>query len=413
MNLRLLLGSAALLPTTNSLIDTLPETGSLASFAYVHPYLHPTVIDGEIPDGFSFFTPPTHNQLVQDDLPTAFQDSLNHFEETLNLIPGTTQIDYQSGRIEYLTLSVPILPGGGDGNRLLWSVSTGAEDELEDGKSSQERVLTSPSNAEEWTELAVSALHGWLSTHASLLEIDTDELFEPDTVRTAVHGDGDTIQLHLPRTYKGITVSGSRAMATIKLGNLINLGLEQWGAIADDFDAQPQTSWEDAYDALMIYTGRPLNEREGEKCPPELQIATFYSSDETNFGGGYEYKLVWRVCPTFEGQEVEIMEGIVDAHTGEIYSFVDKVHYFQARGGVYPISNDKVGSEGFVQVGWPMPYMTVGNETTDSGGNYFNDGSVVGRFSGQYVKIKDVCGSSSLSGSRGLDWGSSGGDDCE
>eukprot|EP00804_Cyclotella_cryptica_P017327 CCRYP_018997-RA/>CCRYP_018997-RA protein AED:0.04 eAED:0.04 QI:373/1/1/1/0.62/0.44/9/2479/759 len=413
MNLRLLLGSPLLLSTTNGLIETPPENDSLASFAFVHPHLHPTVTDGETPDGYPSFTPQTQNLLGPDILPTAFQDSLTEFEDSLNLVPGTTQIDYLSGRIECLTLSVPILPGGGDGNRLLWRVSTGAEDELRDRSSAQERTLTSPSNADEWAELATSALQGWMSAHASLLEIDTDELFEPETVRTAVHGNGDTIQLHIPRTYKGITVSGSRAMATIKLGNLINLGLEQWGTIADDFDVQPQTSLEDAYDALKIYTGTALNERVGAKCTPELQIATFYSSGKANFGEGYDYKLVWRVCPTFEGQGVEIMEGIVDAQSGEIYSFVDKVHYFEAKGGVYPISNDNVGFDGMAHVGWPMPYMAVGNEITDGGGNYFNDGSVSGTFNGPYVRIKDVCGSASLSGYDGLDWSTSGGDDCK
>ena len=92
MNLLLLLGSSALLPTTNSLIETLSENGSLTSLVFVHLYLCPIVIDGDIPDGVSSFTPRTHNQQGQDDLPMTFQDSLNQFKEGLNLVLGMTQI---------------------------------------------------------------------------------------------------------------------------------------------------------------------------------------------------------------------------------------------------------------------------------------------------------------------------------
>ena len=111
------------------------------------------------------------------------------------------------------------------------------------------------------------------------------------------------------------------------------------------------------------------------------------------------------------------MEGLINAHTGEVYSFVDKVHYLTAKGGVYPISNDKRAPngipDGFEQPGWPMPFMYVGNKITTTGGNYDISGSVSAALSGPYVLISDNCGSSSLSGSNGLDWGTSGGTDCK
>lgn len=103
----------------------------------------------------------------------------------------------------------------------------------------------------------------------------------------------------------------------------------------------------------------------------------------------------------------------MNAETGEIYSFIDKVHYFESKGGVYPISNDQRFPDGLQQNGWPMPYMYVGNEITDTGGNYFQTGSVTASFNGPYVVVSDNCGSSSLSGDGGLDWSTSGGTNCE
>jgi hypothetical protein len=103
-------------------------------------------------------------------------------------------------------------------------------------------------------------------------------------------------------------------------------------------------------------------------CKPELQIITFAQGElppavtkgRTNnrlrkggsaFGDGYTHKLVWKVCPKFEGQTNEMMEGIVDAKTGKVYSFQDTVDYFQAKGDVYPLSNDGEGADGSLQAG--------------------------------------------------------------
>lgn len=69
----------------------------------------------------------------------------------------------------------------------------------------------------------------------------TDSPSSLDNVRTAVHGeDGDMIQMSIQRTYKGVKVVGSRAAATIKRGNLINVGLEQWGDINERFSTEPR-----------------------------------------------------------------------------------------------------------------------------------------------------------------------------
>jgi hypothetical protein len=62
-----------------------------------------------------------------------------------------------------------------------------------------------------------------------------------ETIRTAVHGDdGDMIQISMQRTFKGVKVVDSRATATIKRGNLVNIGLETWGDIDESFNVQPR-----------------------------------------------------------------------------------------------------------------------------------------------------------------------------
>ena len=104
--------------------------------------------------------------------------------------------------------------------------------------------------------------------HETDLQIDANELFSFSNIRSAVHGeDGVTIQISMRRSYKGLPVVGSRATATIKRGNLINVGLEMWGDIEKRFSVEPRLSEEDAYKALAIKTALVLT---GEvTCKPQ------------------------------------------------------------------------------------------------------------------------------------------------
>eukprot|EP00804_Cyclotella_cryptica_P000077 CCRYP_013734-RC/>CCRYP_013734-RC protein AED:0.05 eAED:0.05 QI:386/1/1/1/0.62/0.55/9/209/1800 len=375
----------------HALVD-IDRNGTVAENAFVDPDLSKDI---PISEGVNLID----EEPVK--VPEGFIGKLNELEAKLDLLPNSTQIDLKAGRVESITLAQPILPGSGVRNRLLWSVATG-----------EDTTHGSPVTSEEWEEIAIQAVKNWMVDHASDLDVNVDtELFAEGTVRTGIHADGDMIQLHIPRIFKGIPVVGARAMATIKLGNLINVGFEDWGTIPSDFPVEPTLTAGEAYDAVAAHAQRSL--LQGNNCDPELEILTMTpSSSSGQFGEGYKYVLAWRVCPLLEGQDNEVMEGLVDAQSGQIYSFVDKVDYFQAKGGVYPISNDKRFPDGVQQPGWPMPYMYVGNELTDTGGNYFQSGSVTASFNGKYVLIKDNCGSSSLSGSGGLDWGTSGGTDC-
>ena len=61
----------------------------------------------------------------------------------------------------------------------------------------------------------------------------------------------------------------------------------------------------------------------------------------------------------------------------------------------------------------PMSYMQVGNSQTDVGGNFVSGGSA--SFRGRFARINDFCGGASLSVNEpgGINWGNSGGTDCE
>ena len=60
-------------------------------------------------------------------------------------------------------------------------------------------------------------------------------------IRSVVHGDdGDMIQISMDRLYKGVKVVDSRATATVKRGNLVNIGIETWGDIDPDFNVEPR-----------------------------------------------------------------------------------------------------------------------------------------------------------------------------
>ena len=130
-----------------------------------------------------------------------------------------------------------------------------------------------------------------------------------------------------------------------------------------------------------------------------------FLKDAADFGKGYTHSLVWKVCPSFKGQTVEEFEALVDAKTSVIISVRDTVEYFEVKGDVYPLSNDGIGTDGVLQLDWPMPFAIVGMEVTDTGGNYFNVGTSTGYLRGPYVNMIDKCGTDFLSGSNGIDWG--------
>jgi len=402
--------NALLFPTVTAFLEV-DHNGTIAENTFVDKSLHQV-------DETVFLR-------GRDAIPDDAKAKLSRLEERLGGVkPGNTHLDARSGRVASIELRQPLLPGSGDGNTLLWSVGFVGDD----------TGVRSSLTDEEWSNLGVQAVKDWLIYHSEDLNIDaTNELFSGRTslfdssdapsqnVRTGIHGDGDMIQISISRMYKGIPVVGSRASATIKLGNLINVGFEQWGDLPPNFSVEPSITAEEAINKVATHSGQVLTD--GETCTPELQILTLAKGavvspskgrvrQNSRFGNGYKHALVWRVCPQFEGQSIEMMEGLVDANTGKVYSFKDTVDYFQATGDVYPVSNDGNGNDGILQSKWPMPFMQVGSEITDTGGNYNAGGSKTATLYGPYVNMADNCGSDSLTQTDKIDWGGSGGTDC-
>jgi hypothetical protein len=294
------------------------------------------------------------------------------------------------------------------------------------------------------TQLAIAAVQQWLMQNQNALSISASELFAEGTVRTAVHDDGNLIQLHLGRTHNTLTFVDSRAFATIKRGYLVNIGFERWETLDPDFDTVPKLTVDEAKERLAEWAGEELsygNDRRRDLCVPELVILTLTKDNvrkrtrqhrNMNFTAttnitssyvsrtkGYTHALAWRLCPMFENQQHEIMEGIVDATTGQIYSFVDKIDYFTGVGSVYPVSNDGKGEDGTLQLGWPMPYLQVKDVNgenvvmSDMGGNFFSPDESIVSFRGQYALMSDDCGEVKLRINGDFDLGSSDGTDCK
>lgn len=52
-----------------------------------------------------------------------------------------------------------------------------------------------------------------------------------------------------------------------------------------------------------------------------------------------------------------------------------------------------------------MPFMRIGDEVTDTGGNYYAEGFQNATFNGPYVDLISWCGENSLTEEGGMDWG--------
>ncbi len=254
---------------------------------------------------------------------------------------------------------------------------------------------------------ARQAFEDFLVANRQELRIDPAELGE---ARTAVHSDGTIVQLHLPREVDGVPVEGSFISAVINHGKLNLMSTYRWADV--DVPTRPGLSVDEA---LRIATDHVSpNVVDGSWSDARLVILPTHEA-QGGFADGYGHRLVWELHPTFPGS-LGSWEVRVDAHSGEVVSFEDTNHYAEAKGGVYPVTNDGVVPDGVEQPGWPMPWMTVstsgGNVTSDTGGNFAGSGSFTASLTGPFVRMNDNCGASSLTQTGGLDFGASGGDDC-
>lgn len=320
----------------------------------------------------------------------------------LGLSTDSGRIDARGGGWATLMLSEPMLPGKGVGNRLKW----------------ENLGRKMPKNETEFRNAVSQAFRDYIDAASKELRIDPLELSGAGKI--TVHHNKNTVQIYIPRVFKGIPVRGNYLTATINSGNLVLLGTRAWGRINTSVVAAIDA--DEALDSVQSHVvAYQLN---GAWRSPELALVPVIrgaSPTSNGIGEGYGYRLVWVLRPVFDG-DYRRFEALVDARTGELLSFEDTNQYVTSQrevtGGVLPVSNDGVAPDGVEYGGWPMPFDRVstpaGTVTTDSGGNLPVpvDGNITSSLAGEYVTINDNCGPISLTSAGDIDFGTAAGTDC-
>ena len=318
------------------------------------------------------------------ELPTKAAGQAQDRLTRLGVEKSSARVDAHSGRFSTLLPAIPLVPGKGVGNNLRWG---------------QFKMSSNSRQARE--QAAYQAFVDYLRANQVDLGVDIGE-FSP-AHRIASHNDGQIYQFYIPRMIDGLPVRGSSISATINNGNLILVNTHQWGNRGASSN-RPVISLDEARLAVEDYVS-PL----GGNFEKGSQL--FLTMANNGNGKGYRYQRAWSLIGELEGDQ-GTWEALVDAHTGEILAFEDTNHYAEARGGVLPVTNDGVVPDGVEQAGWPMPFLTASGQTSTTGGNLTGSGSFTASLTGQYVRMSDNCGSSSLTQTGGLDFGTSGGTDC-
>jgi hypothetical protein len=300
--------------------------------------------------------------------------------------------DWRAGRWGSLIVSVPVVPGDGKNNHISW------------GKAPSESDL----QAKAWDALA-----GYVRAHESALRIDLREL---GPANVGVMSNGTTIQIHASRVVAGIPVRDSGLSAFISHGNLVLVGLQNWGNV----DAKKASQTASNARAVVAEHMHPFA-ISGYRSDAHLEyVALARGSDfsEVASGGGYDFRLAWVVTPKVAGDSAS-WEGLVDATSGELLAVQDTNDYAVRRviGGIYPVSNDQRPPDGLEQPGWPMPHADVtGGLFSDPGGviDSCTSGPISTTLSGNFVRIVDTCGAinESSGASDNIDLGASTGTDC-
>jgi hypothetical protein len=317
-----------------------------------------------------------------DVMPTESGEQARQRISRLGGTAAMARIDMRSGRFATLLPSTPLLPGQGVGNKL-----------------TQRAQQNSP-----W-----SAFRGYLGANKSDLQIDLGEL--SSAYKVASHGDGDLHQIVVGRAFDGIPVRDSYITGIIGQGNLTLLSMHQWGAQGPVARGR-QISLEEAMFATKGYlSDLDVVGSWGKAHRVYVPMANDSGLEKARIGEGYTYRLVWSVKVRVGG-DAGSWEALVDAHSGEMLAFADMNQYADARGGVLPVTNDGIVPDGVEQAGWPMPFLDVGAQTTDTGGNLGTGGSLTSSLAGTFIRMNDNCGSISLTQNDNLDFGTSGGTDC-
>jgi hypothetical protein len=305
-------------------------------------------------------------------------------------------MDPRSGAATNIMGAFPLIPGSGVGNRL----ALGDLSIIEGG-------VVAAVNA----GVVAQAARGFVETHKTLLGIDTQQLGEVHATQVAP----ELWQIHIPQVYSGIPVRDGRVAGSIKHGNLVVIGAENWGDVR--VNPNPRIGAEEALEKGFAHAdGRVsadaiLREPALEivpVAPPEFQDGEAFRGP---VGKGYGHRLVWTFVFNRPPEDAR-WEVMVDAHSGEVIAFQDINHCVnqQIQGGVYPLTNTEICPDadrcGVMQLGWPMPYADTGfptpNNFTNSAGIYdYTSGTAATTLTGRYVDIVDHCGAITASSTTG------------
>jgi hypothetical protein len=287
----------------------------------------------------------------------------------LGLRADTAFYDARAGRLASLILSVPMIPGSGFANTLDW--------EAMGGRPASDAAL----QAAAWASVA-----RYLAANDAVLRVDANELGPP---RVGLFDQGALIEAFSPRVLGGIPVRDSGLTAVLNHGNLVLLGLQNWGD-ARDVTREAAIRLEEARLAVSSHVQPFFINGYGKGA--RLEYIPMVR------GNGYEYRLAWVIPVTIAG-DIGGWEGLVDAVSGELIAFEDRSQYAarKAVGGVYPVSNDQRPPDGIEEPGWPMPFANVttsaGVITTNSAGAIgCVAGNVATALVGRYTRITDFCG---------------------
>ena len=263
-------------------------------------------------------------------------------------------------------------------------------------------------------------LRSFITANKTLLKTEDDELILDRDASGQLTP--DVWQVVFNRAIAGVPVVGERYVFTVGHGNLIAFGTPRWSRI--DASPFPTIDAGEALGRLGSHMGLTPSDSYELVDKGTLQLVPLRTMSLVGgpykgaVGAGFTSALVWRIALTVNGG-LETWAALVDAHSGEVRSFGDSNDYAQAKGGVYPSSNDGIPPDGTEQGNWPMPFadISLGGQTATSTGLFEcapNGSTATTTLSGPYIRVNDACGPISLSVTceNDLNLGAGAGTDC-
>jgi hypothetical protein len=301
-------------------------------------------------------------------------------------------IDKRTGKIESAEgQGIPFVPGHGN----------------------QLRIIDMFPNAVEHQEIDLAAMEAltraFLPQVASLLGVDHS------TLVLNQGGSGHPAAylwfVDFDVTLDGMVVEGARVVFRVNNGNLIQFGSENLPAEGTKVPEAKVTRAQ-ALTILADYVGgfsaADTFVDGGSQSFIPMAVADNRLADGFQVGRGRGVARIWQFVFRRHG-DYGTWRARIDATSGKILEFSDLNSYASAQvsGGVKSFTGSETR---------PMSFTDVSGGYTNSAGVYtYISGTVKSSLNGQYVKINDKCGEISVaSGSTGnLDFGTSGGTDCE